>query len=399
MPLGFEGIYSTVSTVKGFRAPGRYLQGPGVLRRIGKVVRVFGSKGLAIADDTVMSIVKGVVEKSFADQGLSIEFEVFRRECSWEEINRVKDVASRLAVDFIMAFGGGKAIDTGKAVANLLEIPFVSIPTIASTDAPTSAISVVYTEPYPGEYVEDVFWPRNPDLVIVDTGIIAKANPRFLAAGMGDASSKLFEGRAVVQSFGRNFVFSEYREKRGVEPLGAPLLGLQLCKLTYNVIRRYGEAAMHSVRKRSVTPALELVVEANTLLSGLGFENTGVAAAHSIYFGFTKIHHKMDPPQHHGELVAFGTIVQLVMEGTTLDKVLDYMKWAHSVGLPVNLEELGLTNLSDEDLWKVAETAYSVPHIHNEPFDVEPEMIVSSIRTADEIGRKFSQQYPRSPYE
>ncbi len=395
----FEGIYSTVNAIKGFRAPGKYIQGAGALKHIGKFVKVFGRKGLAIADDVVMGITRGIVERSFAEHSLSIEFEIFRRECSWEEINRVKDIASRLGVDFIMAFGGGKAIDTGKAVANLLEISFVSVPTIASTDAPTSAISVIYTEPYPGEFVEDAFWPRNPDLVLVDTEIIAKAPPRFLAAGMGDASSKFFEGRAIVQSFKKNFVFSEYEGKRGLEPLRAPFIGFQLCRLTYDILRRYGEEAMYSARKHVVTPALELVVEANTLLSGLGFENTGVAVAHSIYFGFTKIHHKMNPPQYHGELVAFGTIVQLIMEGFALNDVLDYMRWAHSVGLPINLDELGLRDVSDEDLWKVVETAYSIPHIQNEPFEVTPEMIFSGIKAANEIGRKFSQQCPRTPYE
>lgn len=399
LSIGFEGIYSTVSAIKGFRSPGRYIQGAGALRHIGRFVKVFGVKGLGIADDVVMGVVRDVVVKSFSEYGVSVEFEVFRRECSWEEIERVKGVASRLGVDFIMAFGGGKAIDTGKAVANLLEIPFVSVPTIASTDAPTSAISVVYTEPYPGEYVEDVFWPRNPDLVLVDTEVIARAPPRFLAAGMGDASSKFFEGRAIVQSFKRNFVFSEYREKRGLEPLRAPLIGFHLCRLTYDVLRGYGVEAMHSAKRHVVTPALELVVEANTLLSGLGFENTGVAAAHSIYFGFTKIHHRMEPPQYHGELVAFGTAVQLVIEGAPLDEVLDYMSWAHSVGLPINLEELGLGNVADEDLWKVAETAHSVPYIHNEPFEVTPEMVFNGIKVADSIGRKFSQQCPRTPYE
>jgi len=392
-------ILATTPYIKGFISPRRYIQGPGVLNYIGKFVRIYGKKALVFAGKTALSAIKDTVERSFKEYGLKAVYEVFRKECSWEEIRRLSKIADENNVDMIIAAGGGKALDTGKAVAMETDKAMIIVPTIASTDAPTSALSVIYTEPYPGEFLEYKFWPRNPDIVLVDTKVIANAPARYLACGMGDASSKIFEGSAVVQAGKGNFVWSEY-EPEVKNPLRATYVGLQLCKITYEILTKYGVMAMEAVRNKKVTPALELVVEANILLSGLGFENAGLAAAHSIHNGLTILEKKMKPHQYHGELVTFGTIVQLVLENKPMDTIIEYMKWAHDVGLPINLEELGLANVTDEELWKVAEKATAPGEtIHNEPFEVTPELVFSAIKVADSIGRKVAKLYPRKPYE
>ena len=394
----FGFIYATTPYIKGFIGSRRYIQGPSAIKYIGKFVKIFGKNVLVFADEIVMNIIKEPLNRSFKEHEINVVFEIFRRECSWEEINRLSKIAQELNVDVVIGAGGGKALDTAKAVGNKINVSVVCLPTIASTDAPTTSLSVIYTEPYPGEFLEYKFWPRNPDLVLVDTEIIAKAPARFLACGMGDASSKVFEGRAVIQSGKSNFVWTEY-EPETKSPLRSTILGFELCKLTARILRKYGRAAMEAAKRHVVTPALEAVVEANTLLSGLGFENTGLAA-HSIYHGLTILGRKMKPHQYHGELVTFGTIVQLVLENVALDIIVKYMKWAHSIGLPINLEELGLSNITDEDLWKVAEKAIAPKEpIHNEPFEVTAEMVFNAIKVADSIGRKVAKIYLREPYE
>lgn len=50
-----------------------------------------------------------------------------------------------------------------------------------------------------------------------------------------------------------------------------------------------GADACVAVANKIVSPALERIVEANTLLSGLGFESSGLAAAHAIHNGLTMI--------------------------------------------------------------------------------------------------------------
>ncbi len=115
----------------------------------------------------------------------------------------------------MVGIGGGKTLDTAKAIGYYQKLPVVVIPTIASTDAPTSALSVIYTEA--GEFEEYLIYPKNPDMVVMDTAIIAKAPVRLLVSGMGDALSTWFEAKACYDArahqHGRRTV-----HRGGVEP-------------------------------------------------------------------------------------------------------------------------------------------------------------------------------------
>ena len=113
--------------------------------------------------------------------------DTFNGECSRVEIDRLTDICSTQKNDVIIGIGGGKTLDTAKSVAYYTKIPVVVVPTIASTDAPTSALAVIYTPE--GEFAEYLLFPQNPDMVIMDTAVIAKAPVRLLVAGMGDALS------------------------------------------------------------------------------------------------------------------------------------------------------------------------------------------------------------------
>lgn len=261
----------------------------------------------------------------------------------------------------MVGIGGGKTIDTAKAVANPAGLPLVLVATIASTDAPTSSLSVVYTEE--GEFLEYRFFGRNPDAVIVDTSLIAKAPVRFLVAGMGDGLSSYFEADASS------------RTRKEVVAGGSPTqAALTLARLCYDPLLEYGLSARLAVEKEAVTRAVERVVEANTLLSGLGFESGELAAAHAILNGLTALegtHH-----YGHGEKVAFETTSMLMLEERPAEIVEEVVDFCLEVGLPVTLADIGLGDASREDLEKVAEAAcVEGETIHNEPFEVYPQMV------------------------
>ena len=196
--------------------------------------------------------------------------------------------------------GGGKLLDAARAVAADLDLPVVNCPTIASSDAPCSALSVIYSE---DGMVEDYrVYARNPDLVLVDTSVIAQAPARYLVAGMGDALATMLEARTCVEGRVKNM--------RGG---GSTQSALALAQLCYRTLIADGLEAKQAVEAHAVTPAMERIVEANTLLSGLGFESSGLAAAHSIHNGLTVV--EQTHPYLHGEKVAFGSLTQLVLEG------------------------------------------------------------------------------------
>ena len=253
-------------------------------------------------------------------------------------------------------------------------LPVICCPTLASSDAPTSAVSVVYTPE--GDFEKYLFHSRNPDLVLVDTAIIARAPARFLVAGMGDALATWFEADTVNRAAKANQVGGS-----------STIAAMALAELCYKTLLQDGLAALAAVRAQAITPALERVIEANTLLSGLGFESGGLAVAHAVHNGLTAV---AETHQYlHGEKVAFGTLVQLVLEGRPATSVDEVMDFCLAVGLPVCVTDLGVTNLSQEQARRIAEIAVAPGETtHNEPFAVTWMMIRDAIYAADALGRR-----------
>jgi hypothetical protein len=170
--------------------------------------------------------------------------------------------------------------------------------------------------------------------------------------------------------------------------LRSQLSALALADLCYRTLLEDGAEALRAVKCQVVTPALERLVEANTLLSGLGFESSGLAAAHAIHNGLTAA-----PATHgyfHGEKVAYGLLTQLVLEGQPRAVVEEVLQFATEVGLPVTLAEVGLSDLPVVLLREVAARATAQGEtIHNEPFEVRPDMVADAVLAADALGRAW----------
>lgn len=359
-------------------SPGRYVQGKGAIRRLGEFLTPLGSKPLLVADDMVWGFVAHDVETSLTSAGLPTHRVLFNGVPSAREVDRLSGLVREHGSDVIVALGGGSTIDAVKAAGHASGIRWVTVPTVASTDAPTSALSVIYTED--GVFEEYRFFPRNPDLVLVDTQLVANAPASFLAAGVGDALATWLEARATQRAFASTMAG------------GLPTLtGTALARLSWDILWENALPALDAVRDNLVTPAVERVVEANTLLSGLGFESGGLAAAHAIHNGLTAA-----PQTHglaHGEKVNIGSLTQLVLEGAPSDEIRDFVEFTTRVGLPNTLTEIGLTVDDDEDLLRVAEAA-TVPGetIHNMPFEVPVGELTSALKSLERLSRGIRQR-------
>lgn len=358
-----------------FCAPSRYVQGRNATRQLpSELIRLgIGGRCLIVASPTAFGLLNDLWLEAFESLGIALDVVLFKGECSRDEIERLVTEARHLGTETLIGAGGGKVLDTARAVAAILGKPVACCPTTAASDAPCSALSVVYSTD--GVFEECLFYPRNPELVLVDTAVIAKAPVRQLISGMGDALATRFEAEASRHAFRSNVV-------GGLSTLAAAAIA-DLC---YRTLLADGEAAIEAVRVGAVTPALERIVEANTLLSGLGFESGGLALAHSVHNGLTVAEETHD--RLHGEKVAFGTLVQLVLEGRDPSEFNEVLDFCIRVGLPVTLSQLGLDPLSRSLALAIAERALADGETsHNVAFPLSIESVAEALFAADALGR------------
>ena len=360
-----------------FSSPSRYTQGKHATAKLGAEMKQLGLQGpaLILAGRSAQRLLSDVWTETFGDAGIDFSVTAFGGECSHPEIARIKAAAREAEARVVIGAGGGKVLDAARAAASDLDLPVVNCPTVASSDAPCSALSVVYTEE--GVFEEYLFYPRNPDLVLVDTYVIAQGPARLLVAGMGDALATMFEAQTCVEGHIQNM-------RGGASTQSA----LALAELCYRTLLNDGPAAKQAVESGVVSPALERLVEANTLLSGLGFESSGLAAAHAVHNGLTAA--PGTHPYFHGEKVAFGTLVQLVLEGKPQNRIDDVLTFSTAVGLPITLAEVGLADIETDLLDQVAVRSTAEGEtIHNEPFEVRPDMVADAILATDALGRDW----------
>ncbi len=356
-------------------SPNKYVQGAGELKNLGSHVSKLGSNFLVLISESGYKRNGEMIENSFKDLDCQYHFEYFNGECSSVEIERIEKILEDKKSDLIIGVGGGKIADTAKAVAYYNDIPVAICPTIASTDAPCSALSVLYTEE--GVFDKYLFLKSNPDIVLMDTEIISKSPARLSVSGIGDALATYYEARACKASDAITIAGGKTTEA-----------AMALAELCFEILLSEGLKSKLALEAGACTESVEKIIEANTLLSGIGFESGGLAAAHSIHNGLTVLeecHH-----MYHGEKVAFGTLAQLVLEDAPLDELEEIIEFMIEMELPVTLEELGVEEVSKEKIMKVAEAACAEGEsIYNMPFEVTPEKVCSAILGADALGQYY----------
>ena len=360
-----------------FIAPQRYIQGEGVLEQTGQYLQLLGVKRCGVlASARGMKAEAAQLTPGLTEAGIESVQDIFAGECSLSQIGYHVENFAEAKIDCVIAVGGGKCVDTGKAVAWRLGVPVVIVPTLASNDAPCSALSAIYTDEgatYGAEWYAD-----GPALVIVDTAVVAAASERYLVAGMGDAMATWYEARVCLAN------------PLGITAIGArpTLAACALGEICAHTLFADGESASKAVVNNTVDASLDRIVEANNLLSGLGFESGGLAAAHSIAQGYPSVEH-VHKNYLHGEMVAMGLLAQLVMDSKK-DEAQKVASFFTRVGLPVHLGQLSLSPSDNVDLEAVADVATDFPFMGNMQLEVTREVVMSALIDAHELGMEIT---------
>lgn len=322
-----------------------YLQGPGAISRVGEVSARLGTKPGVLIDQFVRPIVEQTLAEGFAGPVSIVDFagEV-------TDANIASSARRLSSCDVIAAVGGGKALDAGKAVALKLGAPMVSVPTIASTDGPASRGIAIYDDAHRLIRVDQM--PANPAAVIVDTAVIARAPARFLRAGVGDAIAKTFEAEGCWAGGGLT--------KHGTAPTHA---ARAIANAAYRMLRAHAPAGVAAAERHEVTEDLEATIEASVLLGAMGFENGGLSIAHATTRGLMTLRGAVD--RLHGEHVAYGTLLQLAVDGHSREELIDLACFLKEVGLPCSLAELGVIDPRTAEIDSIALAIMNSPHVGN----------------------------------
>lgn len=287
---------------------------------------------------------------------ISILFERYNGECSETEILRLSKKYKDMNFQFIIGIGGGKISDLSKAVANELNKDVILIPTLASTCAPWTPLSVIYNDK--GEFVKHSIFPRSNLMLLVEPRILLNSPLRYLRAGIGDTLAKFYECQALTKN------------------LESPRLTVELALKTADVIKDIllgdSKQALNDLNNNYLSSELLRVFEANIaaggLVGGLGDEYGRVAAAHSVHNALTRF--KETHNLLHGEKVAFGILVQLSLENnfSEIKKLIPFFK---SIELPCSLSDLGL-NIQENCVLETISKATLLPdesiHFMNSQF-------------------------------
>lgn len=363
--------------LKAMGFPGRYLQGPGAILKLGDLLAELGSKNSCIVMDTM---VKGSVWDAVAADLGSVANQLailqFPGECTIRTIHELARQAQQQGADCIIGFGGGKTIDTAKGVARECGARLIIAPTIASNDSPTSRLIVLYDDQHKVDSVQMLV--RNPDMVLVDTAIVARAPARFFAAGLGDALSKKDEVQQCHLAGGRNF-------------FGTPSTATArvLADHCYRTIVESGPAALKQISAyHAPNDDVERVVEATVLLSGLAFESGGLSIAHALTRGFSAQANMVR--YLHGEMVAFGSIVQLYAQQTDEGRIRQHARLAHDLGLPVRFADFDGFRPTSADLHDMARLTCLAPYIGHLTPAATADSLIEALKAANALGESLS---------
>lgn len=353
--------------------PARYIQGPGVLSQLGAHVRLYGTRPFVVAGKTAYSKVRARIQASLLTSGIPLAgHDDTVTECTLAKISELSAKAQEADADLIIGCGGGKAVDTAKAVAERLHVPVITVPTQCATNADGMADAVIFTEDH--RFLKDMYLSRAPVLVLVDTEVVGRAPPQYLVQGMGDALAAAFEKPAYAAS---------QRMKRAQDQATAAAIAVNL--RCFQVLMAHGIQAKKDVEAGRLTEDVEAVIEAVKLMSGFGFGGGGCAAAHAIHNGLTIV---PGIRRKHGEIVAFGTLVQMVLERRPMGEVERVMRWCRMLGLPTRLEELG--EIDQAELPAAAEKACDPNDTMSAmPFEVTPKMVLEAFAEVDMLARSL----------
>ncbi len=355
-----------------------YSVGADCYKEIPYVTRKYGKTAVVIGGKTAISKAKDALLAGIAGSDVTItDFIWYGGDSSYENVEMLKATPAVQAADMLFGVGGGRAVDTVKTLGDMLDKPYFTFPTLASNCAGCTAISVIYNA---DATFKEYYYMKAPAYhTFINTRIIAESPAQLLWAGIGDALSKECE------------VLFACRDK---EMYHTPLMGACVAKVCTDPLVEYGKQALEDCRNDTPSFALEqvaldIIISTGIVSNFATHENQpdpkdnyyyNSSLAHCVYYGSSMV--PACESHLHGEIVSFGVLCLLTYDNQIAqrDRILAFNK---SIGLPVTMEEVGIT---EADLPVIAKKAASVVEWTYVPGNPTEEAFMQAIRDASAAG-------------
>lgn len=340
-----------------------YTIGPDAYEETVKICTPHGTRAAVIGGEKAIKAVRNKIKEAIKGSSLEITgFFPFGGEASVENIERLKAMPEVQKADMIFAVGGGKAIDTGKVLAQTTNRMFFTFPTIASTCASCTSLGILYHPD--GSLREYSISDVPPVHIFIDSEIIANAPDKYFWAGIGDSMAKYFE--TSVSS-------------RGDELAHSQAMGVCIGNMCSGPFVKYGEKALDDCRNNIVSTELEEIILGIIVSTGFvsNLVNIDITSglAHAVYNGFTVIPKIEEFGHLHGEIVSYGILILLIADKQKEEFERIY-KFNKNLGFPTKLSDL---HCSLKDVDKVIEKGLKGIDVKHYPYEVTPSMIKGAI--------------------
>jgi len=345
-------------------APSKVLKGE--IAAGGEAIARLGKRPLIVGGDRTLKLAEKYLQPVLKERKLAAQTANYSPDSSENSLDRLEKAAAEHRSDFIIGIGGGKALDTAKLLADRAKLPVVTIPTSGATCAAWPAHSNIYSDR--GAFQTGVGLNSCPQLLILDYNLIKTAPKRTLIAGIGDGLAKWYESSVSSGDSSSTLIIA----------------AVQQARILRDILFQKSAAALESPGSEEWCEVVDATVLLAGVIGGLGGSKCRTVAAHAVHDGLTQI--EASRGSLHGEKVAYGILVQLRLEEMLQGNQLaasarkQLLEFYNAIGLPKTLEDLGLKDITLQQLRLVAKFACNPrSDIHNLPFSVSVEQLMAAM--------------------